>query len=389
MTSSAFPTGFIAAPADGAAGTARRVAILLAGVLILLAACAGESEPPPDAAAAREAYADLRARARDGMLAWQSAGGHGDDPRPQWAEELEAFVVTYPGTPEAAEACVAALDLYAESREVEGFFRTWDLALRYARDEPTLRTSFQKVGLMRMVEAGGLGVLIFLDDAARMRAWRLAAPKIAADMERVIAATTNQDTRAAARYTIGLTWYQMGLDPGKALQSFRAVARDHPGWSKAGSARMYVRELEDLAIGNEAPRFEATTLEGEPLSLESLRGRVVLIDFCAGWSDACAEQVPYLKQALRRYRGRGLEVIGVNLDEDLDAARSFIVEHGVDWPVVGSGQGMLDPLALEYGIQSIPATYLIGRDGRIVQRGIMGEEISRAVGRVLTPPEEP
>lgn len=353
-------------------------------LMALTAACSVPEPPPaPQGDSAAASYAVLKERARANLQAWASSGGQVIDPRPKWAAELEAFAVTWPETPESVEAIIASLDLYAESRDVAGFFRSWELALKHAADEPMLRSSFEKLVLMRMIEAGGLGILISLDEVARERAWRAAAPRIGDDLRRVIEATTVDETRAAAHYTLGRTWYEMGLNRAKALENFRIVAEEHPASQHASSAAMYVRELEDLADGRAAPAFEGMTLEGKPLTLASFEGKVVLIDFWASWCEPCVDQVKDLQRAWRRYHDRGFEIIGVSLDDDLDAARQFVEDNQVRWPNVASGQGMLDPVAEKYSVQTIPTSYLVGRDGKIVARGLSGDAIGSGIARAL------
>ena len=87
--------------------------------------------------------------------------------------------------------------------------------------------------------------------------------------------------------------------------------------------------------------------------------------------------------AWRRYHDRGFEIIGVSLDDDLDAARRFVTDNEVRWPNVASGQGMLDPVAEKYSVQTIPTSYLLDREGKIVARGLHGDEIGPGVARAL------
>ena len=367
----------------GNAGLGARVPLACISLLALVASCTPPPPPQPAKDSAAAPYAVLKENARADLQAWASSSGQVLDPRPKWAAELEAFAVTWPGTPESVEAIIASMDLYAESRDVAGFFRSWEMALKHAADEPMLRSSFEKLVLMRMIEAGGLAILISLDDQARERAWRAAAPRIGDDLRRVIDATTVDETRAAAHYTLGRTWYEMGLNRAKSLENFRIVAEEYPASQHASSAAMYVRELEELAVGRDAPTFAGMTLEGKPLSLASYKGKVVLIDFWASWCEPCVDQMKDLQRAWRRYHDRGFEIIGVSLDDDLDAARRFVTDNEVRWPNVASGQGMLDPVAEKYSVQTIPTSYLLDREGKIVARGLHGDEIGPGVARAL------
>ena len=138
--------------------------------------------------------------------------------------------------------------------------------------------------------------------------------------------------------------------------------------------------------GTPAPLFSAERLDGGSLSLKSLRGHVVLLNFWAVNCPPCRIEMPELEQIHRRYRGRGLRVIGVTeMDPTRDQARRFIEEAGVTYPI------LLDPGARIgdlYALEAHPTTLVIDADGRVrfLNAGYLkGEEteIERAVLEAL------
>ncbi|MFQ5701924.1 MAG: redoxin domain-containing protein [Acidobacteriota bacterium] len=353
-------------------------------VLVLLAGCAAAPPPPEsDTEAARDTYRDLQRRAREDLLAWQRDGGRDPDPRLKWSAELLRFARTYPASQEAVEATTAAMGMAAAARDVEGFFAAYGVMLRIAPDSPELRASLNQVGLMRMVEAGGVGIIKTTDKEAKTRAYRRAVPRIVSDLERALEASTDPDTVAAAHYAIGKTYYELDNDLPKALEHFRVVAQEHADSHHAGSARAYVHELEDLAVGKPAPDFSALTLDGGEIALSSLRGKVVLLDFWATWCQPCIDEMPSLRSAYDRWHDQGFDIIGVNMDDDLEQVRRFVMEHELPWTVVAAGKGMFDPLSLEYSVQAIPMSYLIDREGTIRDRALFGDDVIRAVSRLI------
>jgi cytochrome c biogenesis protein CcmG, thiol:disulfide interchange protein DsbE len=102
--------------------------------------------------------------------------------------------------------------------------------------------------------------------------------------------------------------------------------------------------------------------DGE-LSLSSLRGRVVVLNFWASWCDPCRKEMPRLEQAWQRYRERGVTFVGVNTTDFTGDAERFLRRYRVTFPVVRDGNGRV---LARYGGLPIPWTYFVGRDGRIV-----------------------
>jgi len=111
-----------------------------------------------------------------------------------------------------------------------------------------------------------------------------------------------------------------------------------------------------------APDFTLTDAQGKPVTLSAYKGKVVLLDFWATWCGGCKVEIPWYVEFDKRYREKGLVVIGVSLDEEgMKVVKPFLEKRHIDYPVViGS-----DALGQEFGLQSMPLTLLIDRNGKI------------------------
>jgi len=109
-----------------------------------------------------------------------------------------------------------------------------------------------------------------------------------------------------------------------------------------------------------APDFTLETLDGGQVSLASLRGKPVLVDFWATWCGPCEETIPVLIEFQRKYAGR-VHVLGVSVDWDRDAVAPFAREKGMNYPVLYGDEG----LAIDYGVPGFPTLYVVDAQGQI------------------------
>jgi thiol-disulfide isomerase/thioredoxin len=116
-----------------------------------------------------------------------------------------------------------------------------------------------------------------------------------------------------------------------------------------------------------APEFSLPTLTGEELELAAYKGKVVLLDFWATWCDPCREQIPSLVELQNKYRGQGLQVLGISMDDEPGPVRDFYQQFKLNYPVV---MGNAKTGELYGGILGLPIAFLIGRDGRIYKKHI-------------------
>jgi len=114
-----------------------------------------------------------------------------------------------------------------------------------------------------------------------------------------------------------------------------------------------------------APDFTLPKLDGTQLSLSSYRGKVVLLDFWATWCVPCREEIPRFVEMQQKYGDRGLQIIGVSMDDSPDPVRPFYQQFRMNYPVV---MGTAATGEAYGGVLGLPIAFLIDRDGRIVTR---------------------
>ncbi len=138
-----------------------------------------------------------------------------------------------------------------------------------------------------------------------------------------------------------------------------------------------------LVAGAKFPDFTEKDPEGKPLSLANYKGKVVLIDFWATWCGPCRAEIPNVVATYKKYHGQGFEIIGVSLDQDRQKLLNYTKDNGMTWSQYFDGQGWGNKLAVKYGIEAIPTTFLLNGNGVIIGTDLRGNDLSQAVAKAL------
>lgn len=138
-----------------------------------------------------------------------------------------------------------------------------------------------------------------------------------------------------------------------------------------------------LMIGGVAPDIKLNGPDGKPVSLSSMRGKVVLIDFWASWCAPCRRENPNVVKMYQKYKDQGFEIFGVSLDNDANRWKGAIQTDGLTWFHGSDLMGWKSKPAQMYQVHSIPATFLLDKQGKIIAKGLRGAELEAAVANAL------
>lgn len=143
-------------------------------------------------------------------------------------------------------------------------------------------------------------------------------------------------------------------------------------------------------IGNKAPELKFNNPEGQPITLSSLKGKIVLVDFWASWCMPCRMENPNVVATYKKYKdakfknAKGFVIYSVSLDANKDAWKGAIAKDGLEWQYhVSDLGGWSSEPARIYGVSSIPTNFLIDANGTILSSGLRGPALDAALEKLL------
>lgn len=156
------------------------------------------------------------------------------------------------------------------------------------------------------------------------------------------------------------------------------------GWAVDAGAKRAATDADEVGLGAgyRVPGFTAQDLAGTTHRVQDYEGKVLVLHFWATWCPYCRSEVPELKELHAGWRDKGVQVLAVSTDQDVAKLRAYVQEQGVPYPVIADITREMS-IAEQFGVQGIPVTYVIGRDGRIAAHLHGASEILQAVQHAL------
>ncbi|MCW5908886.1 MAG: AhpC/TSA family protein [Chitinophagales bacterium] len=165
-------------------------------------------------------------------------------------------------------------------------------------------------------------------------------------------------------------------------KDFRSIYNQYEQQAKA--AEMKEQATEQVGIGKPAPEIDLPTPEGKNIKLSSLKGKVVLIDFWASWCGPCRVEMPNVVAAYNKFKSKGFAVYSVSLDKDATAWTNSIKNLNMNWEThVSDLKFWQCEAALRYGVNGIPATFLLDKNGVIVATNLRGAALEQKLAELL------
>jgi len=175
----------------------------------------------------------------------------------------------------------------------------------------------------------------------------------------------------------------------EANEMFNAYSKELQETPAGKRVKTKIDAVMATEVGAIAPDFTAPDPEGKEITLGAIKGKVTIIDFWAAWCGPCRRENPNVVKVYEKYHEKGLEIIGVSLDgtpKQKDAKQAWlnaIEKDGLTWHQVSNLNYFNGPVAKKYNIRSIPATFILDSEGKIIAKNVRGSALEKKISELL------
>jgi peroxiredoxin len=158
------------------------------------------------------------------------------------------------------------------------------------------------------------------------------------------------------------------------------ILAKYPKSNGAGRAKATLQKLD---IVGKPLELSFTAIDGKKVDIADYKGKVVLVDFWATWCGPCIAELPNVMKTYEKFHDKGFEIIGISLDQRKERLEAFIAEKKMTWPQQFDGKGWENEVSRKFGIDSIPATFLVDKEGKVARLDLRGDALEKAVEELL------